>query len=65
MGDKTGHHSIWGDKFTQLVIKYNIISEQKKDKEYNRGFDAGVEAEAKVKKGIKRLCSECGKLLKQ
>lgn len=63
MGDKTGHHSIWGDKFTQLVIKYNIISEQKKDKEYNRGFDDGVEAEAKVKKGTKRLCSECKKKL--
>lgn len=22
MGDKTGHHSIWGDKFTELVQDY-------------------------------------------
>lgn len=22
MGDKTGHHSIWGDKYTELVKKY-------------------------------------------
>ncbi len=24
MGDKTGHHSIWGDEFTNLVRKYLI-----------------------------------------
>lgn len=22
MNDKTGHHSIWGDKYTQLCVKY-------------------------------------------
>lgn len=24
MGDKTGHHSIWGDCFTELVRKYLV-----------------------------------------
>lgn len=38
--------------------------EAKLNKEYQRGYDDGVEAEAKVKKGTKRLCSECGKLLR-
>ena len=43
----------------KLIAKY----ERKLKKEYNRGFDDGVEAEAKVKKGTKRLCSECKKKL--
>ena len=25
MGDKTGHHAIWGDEFTKLVKKYMKI----------------------------------------
>lgn len=25
MGDITGHHSIWGDKYTNLIRKYMIL----------------------------------------
>lgn len=42
-----------------LIEKY----ERKLKKEYQRGYDDGVGAEAKVKKGTKRLCSECKKKL--
>lgn len=46
-------------ELAKLIAKY----ERKLKREYQRGFDDGVEAEAKVKKGTKRLCSDCRKAL--
>lgn len=50
----------WQYHLTQMVLYEDPLEYLK---EYQRGYDDGVEAEAKVKKGTKRLCSECKKKL--
>lgn len=36
------------------------ISKKEKERAFWRGYDAGVEAEAKVKRTVKHICKSCG-----